>query len=63
MSKALLRARQNIARHVTFPGKDSEYATHENRLAGMSAERTEPGIRYASRDLILLAFAEVIVEG
>jgi hypothetical protein len=33
------------------------------RLAGEPAHRTKPRIRYGSCDLVLLAFAEVIVEG
>lgn len=32
-------------------------------LPGAPVQRTEPRIRYRSCDLILLAFAEVIVEG
>jgi hypothetical protein len=32
-------------------------------LPGTPVERTEPGIRYGSFDLVLLAFAEVTVEG
>ncbi len=68
MSQAARSFFQEIGRDSAAARNDAEDSAHYGgtdiiALAGPPAQRKEPGTRYGAGDLVLLAFAEVVVEG